>query len=142
MIFVVLYALSRRVPPRPQGTFLGTFLALYGCFRFLIEFVRMPDSQLGYLLGTDWLTMGQCLSIPLAILGVALVAWAHKLGRPQVGHLDPGEGLAPAGAESAEGASPSPMRASCLLAHGGSTAPSVRHRALSRLPAARRFPCC
>jgi phosphatidylglycerol:prolipoprotein diacylglycerol transferase len=92
VIFVVLYALSRRVPPRPQGTFLGTFLALYGCFRFLIEFVRLPDSQLGYLLGTDWLTMGQCLSIPLAILGVALVAWAHKLGRPQVGHPDPARG--------------------------------------------------
>jgi phosphatidylglycerol:prolipoprotein diacylglycerol transferase len=88
VIFVVLYALSRRVPPRPQGTFLGTFLALYGCFRFLIEFVRMPDSQLGYLLGTGWLTMGQCLSVPLAILGVLLVVWAHRLDRPQVGHLE------------------------------------------------------
>jgi phosphatidylglycerol:prolipoprotein diacylglycerol transferase len=88
VIFIVLYALSRRVPPRPQGTFLGTFLALYGCFRFLIEFVRMPDSQLGYLLGTGWLTMGQCLSVPLAILGVALVVWAHRLDRPQVGHLE------------------------------------------------------
>lgn len=92
VIFVLLYALSRRVPPRPQGTFLGTFLALYGCFRFLIEFVRMPDSQLGYLFGTDWLTMGQCLSIPLAILGVVLVVRAHKLGRSQVGHLDPERG--------------------------------------------------
>lgn len=92
VIFVVLYALSRRVPPRPQGTFLGTFLALYGCFRFLIEFVRMPDSQLGYLFGTGWLTMGQCLSVPLAILGVVLVVRAHKLGRSQVGHLDPERG--------------------------------------------------
>lgn len=92
MIFVVLYALSRRVTPRPQGTFLGTFLALYGCFRFLIEFVRMPDSQLGYLLGTGWLTMGQCLSVPLAILGVVLVAWAHRLDRPQVGHLESARG--------------------------------------------------
>ncbi|MST72654.1 prolipoprotein diacylglyceryl transferase [Olsenella porci] len=92
VIFVVLYALSRRVPPRPQGTFLGTFLALYGCFRFLIEFVRMPDSQLGYLLGTGWLTMGQCLSVPLAILGVVLVVWAHRLDRPQVGHLESARG--------------------------------------------------
>lgn len=92
VIFVVLYALSRRVPPRPQGTFLGTFLALYGCFRFLIEFVRMPDSQLGYLLGTGWLTMGQCLSVPLAILGVVIVVWAHRLDRPQVGHLESARG--------------------------------------------------
>ncbi|MCI2050883.1 MAG: prolipoprotein diacylglyceryl transferase, partial [Atopobiaceae bacterium] len=62
VIFFVLFALSRKKPPRPQGTFIGTFLTLYGVFRFLIEFVRLPDAQIGYLLGTNWLTMGQCLS--------------------------------------------------------------------------------
>ena len=40
VIFCVLFALSRKRPPRPQGTFLGAFLVLYGIFRFLIEFVR------------------------------------------------------------------------------------------------------
>lgn len=83
LMFAILYLLSRRRPARPQGTFLGTFLALYGCFRFLIEFVRLPDAQLGYLLGTDWLTMGQCLSLPLVAVGVAVVTWACRARRPQ-----------------------------------------------------------
>lgn len=86
VIFIVLYAMSRRDPPRPQGTFLGMFLLLYGVFRFLIEFVRVPDEQLGYLIG--WLTMGQLLSIPLVIIGIILLVWAHKTQRPQVGYLD------------------------------------------------------
>ena len=86
VIFAVLYALSRRVPPRPQGTFMGAFLALYGLFRFLVEFVRVPDAQLGYLFGP--ITMGQLLSLPLVLLGIVILVGAHRLNRPQVGYLD------------------------------------------------------
>ena len=86
VMFCVLYALSRRRPARPQGTFMGTFLVLYGVFRFLIEFVRVPDAQLGYLFGS--ITMGQCLSLPLVVLGVAVLVVSRRLARPQVGHLD------------------------------------------------------
>ena len=86
VIFVVLYALSRRVPPRPQGTFMGAFLALYGVFRFLVEFVRVPDAQLGYLSGP--ITMGQLLSLPLVLLGIVILVSAHRLNRPQRGYLD------------------------------------------------------
>lgn len=81
VIFAVLYALSRKVPPRPQGTFIGTFLVLYGVFRFLIEFVRVPDAQLGYLFGP--ITMGQLLSLPLVVAGVAVLVVARRLKRPQ-----------------------------------------------------------
>ena len=87
VLFVIMMVLSRKRPPRPQGTFIGTFLACYGVFRFLIEFVRLPDAQLGYLLGTDWLTMGQCLSAPLVLIGIIVIATARRLDRPQVGHL-------------------------------------------------------
>ena len=86
VIFAVLYALSRRVPARPQGTFMGWFLTLYGVFRFLVEFVRVPDEQLGYLLGP--ITMGQLLSLPLVLLGVVVLVVAHRLGRPQVGFVE------------------------------------------------------
>lgn len=86
VIFCVLWALSRKRPARPQGTFMGTFLMLYGVFRFLLEFVRVPDAQLGYLFGP--ITMGQCLSLPLVVLGIALLVVAHRLNRPQVGHLE------------------------------------------------------
>ena len=88
VLFCVLFALSRRRPPRPQGTFIGTFLMLYGVFRFLIEFVRLPDAQLGYLLGTGWLTMGQVLSLPLVAAGIVVLVLASRHDRPQVGHLD------------------------------------------------------
>ncbi len=88
VLFCVLYALSRRVPARPQGTFLGTFLAFYGCARILIEFVRLPDEQLGYLFGTNWVTMGQMQSVPLVVIGVAVLVWAHRAARPQVGYLE------------------------------------------------------
>lgn len=84
VIFCVLFALSRKRPPRPQGTFLGAFLVLYGIFRFLIEFVREPDVQLGYLWG-GWLTMGQVLSAPLIVAGIALLIYAARARHPQAG---------------------------------------------------------
>ena len=80
VIFCVLFALSRKRP----GTFLGAFLVLYGIFRFLIEFVREPDVQLGYLWG-GWLTMGQVLSAPLIVAGIALLIYAARARHPQAG---------------------------------------------------------
>ena len=87
VIFLVLFALSRKSnPPRPRGFFLGTFLTLYGVFRILIEFVRLPDVQIGYFFGT-WGTMGQLLSLPMVVVGICLIAWScvRKLphARPQ-----------------------------------------------------------
>lgn len=87
VIFLVLALLSRRVPARSQGTFIGVFLVLYGCLRFMVEFVRMPDEQLGYLAGTGWLTMGQCLSVPLVLLGAGILVISHRMCRPQIGRL-------------------------------------------------------
>ncbi len=85
VIFVVLFALSRKNnPPRPRGTFFGVFLVMYGTFRFLIEFVRQPDAQLGYLWG-GWLTMGQVLSVPLVIIGILVLLWAARKRLPQMG---------------------------------------------------------
>lgn len=84
VIFCVLFVLSRKNPPRPRGTFIGLFLVMYGVFRFLVEFVREPDVQLGYLWG-GWLTMGQVLSVPLIVAGVALLIYAVTMKLPQKG---------------------------------------------------------
>lgn len=84
VIFCVLFALSRKNPPRPRGTFIGLFLVMYGVFRFLVEFVREPDVQLGYLWG-GWLTMGQVLSVPLIVAGIALLIYAVTMKLPQKG---------------------------------------------------------
>ena len=88
VIFCVLFALSRKMPPRPRGTFVGAFLLLYGVFRFLIEFVREPDAQLGCLWG-GWLTMGQLLSAPLVVAGVALLVYAARRKLSQEGPQRP-----------------------------------------------------
>lgn len=106
VIFCILFALSRKYPPRPQGTFLGAFLVLYGIFRFLIEFVREPDVQLGYLWG-GWLTMGQVLSAPLIVAGIALLIYAARTRRPQEGPRgvqppDGGAAQPPANAEASQ----------------------------------------
>ena len=66
-MFAVLWWYSSK--PRPRYAVAGMFALLYGVFRFLVEFVRVPDAQLGYL-AFGWLTMGQVLSVPLIALGL------------------------------------------------------------------------
>ncbi len=74
LLFAVLMWLGRVA--RPPGTLLGVFLAGYGICRFLVEFVREPDFQLGLLsLG---LSMGQWLSLPMVLLGAWLIRHAAK----------------------------------------------------------------
>ena len=52
------------------GLVAGSFVSLYAISRILVEFVRVPDAQLGHLLGTGWLTMGMVLSLPMLLLGI------------------------------------------------------------------------
>ena len=67
----------------------GVFLLGYGVFRSAVEFVRVPDVQLGYL-ALGWLTMGQILSIPLIVAGLVLLWLAYRNGR-----IAPAHGSAP-----------------------------------------------
>ena len=75
VMFCALWWFSRR--PRPRYAVSGLFALLYGSFRFLVEFVRVPDAQLGYL-AFGWLTMGQLLSLPLVALGLFLLWFSHR----------------------------------------------------------------
>ena len=54
----------------------GLFVALYGLFRFVVEFFREPDAQLGIL--SFGLTMGQTLSLPMIAAGLFLMATASR----------------------------------------------------------------
>ena len=74
VMFAVLWFYSRK--PRPRYAVSGLFALLYGVFRFAIEFVRIPDVQLGYL-AFGWLTMGQILSLPLILIGLFLL-WLSR----------------------------------------------------------------
>jgi len=78
-LFAILWWFTSR--PRPRWAPAGLFLLCYGSFRILIEFVRVPDEQLGYLAG-DWLTMGISLSLPMVLAGLALLGYAYHRDQP------------------------------------------------------------
>ena len=74
-LFAILWFYSRK--PRPTMAVSGLFAACYGLFRFIVEFVRVPDAQLGYL-AWNWLTMGQVLCLPMILGGIGLILYAYK----------------------------------------------------------------
>jgi phosphatidylglycerol:prolipoprotein diacylglycerol transferase len=74
-LFAILWIYSAR--PRPTAAVTGLFLIGYGVFRFLVEFVRQPDSQLGFI-ALDWMSMGQALSLPMIIIGTIMMVWAYR----------------------------------------------------------------
>jgi phosphatidylglycerol:prolipoprotein diacylglycerol transferase len=75
VLFVILWLYSRK--PRPTMATSGLFLVVYGVSRFLVEFVRVPDQQLGYL-AFGWVTMGQVLTAPMIVAGIVLFVVAHR----------------------------------------------------------------
>jgi phosphatidylglycerol:prolipoprotein diacylglycerol transferase len=74
-LFVILWLYSSR--PRPTAAVSGLFLIGYGGFRFLVEFFRQPDVQLGFV-AFHWMSMGQLLSLPMIITGIIMMAWAYR----------------------------------------------------------------
>jgi len=77
VLFAVLWWFSAR--PRARGAVSGMFLLCYGLFRFVVEFAREPDRQLGYL-AFDWFTMGQLLSLPMIVFGIWLLLRPARAG--------------------------------------------------------------
>jgi phosphatidylglycerol:prolipoprotein diacylglycerol transferase len=67
----VLYALRR------PGLVAGVFCIGYALSRIAVEFVRLPDIQLGYLYG-GWLTMGMLLSLPILLVGIGLLLYSGR----------------------------------------------------------------
>jgi phosphatidylglycerol:prolipoprotein diacylglycerol transferase len=74
LLFVILWWYSAR--PRPMGAVSAMFLIGYGALRFCAEFFREPDDFLGLLAFS--LSMGQWLSLPMIIAGIAMLAWAGR----------------------------------------------------------------
>ncbi|MFN4087524.1 MAG: prolipoprotein diacylglyceryl transferase [Alphaproteobacteria bacterium] len=77
VLFVLLFALTRRRALRERpGLLGGVFLAGYAVARITAEFYRQPDAHIGFLAGGA--TMGQILSVPLLVAGVALIVRARR----------------------------------------------------------------
>jgi phosphatidylglycerol:prolipoprotein diacylglycerol transferase len=79
VLFAIIWWYTSK--PRPRWAPSGLFLVCYGLFRFAVEFVRVPDSNRGYLL-LGWVTMGQILSLPMIAAGLWMLAVAYRRGQP------------------------------------------------------------
>ena len=78
LLFLVLWTYSSK--PRETGTVSALFLIGYGGFRFIAEFTRQPDANLGIL--SFGLSMGQWLSLPMILVGLAMYFYHQRKGQP------------------------------------------------------------
>ncbi|BCD67515.1 prolipoprotein diacylglyceryl transferase [Nitratiruptor sp. YY09-18] len=72
VIFAILFWYRKR--KRFDGELIILYGFLYGLFRFLAEFFRAPDIQLGFIC-CGWMTMGQLLS--LVMMGASTILWIY-----------------------------------------------------------------
>jgi phosphatidylglycerol---prolipoprotein diacylglyceryl transferase len=87
VLFVVLAVVVRLGGFKRPGLVCGVFAAAYAVARMVCEFFREPDAQLGFLFGQSLaflgggITMGMVLSLPLFLIGIALIAFALRRAR-------------------------------------------------------------
>ena len=74
-LFALLWWFSSK--PRPRCSITGLFGVGYGVFRFVVEFARQPDADIGFI-AFDWLTMGQLLSLPMIVIGALMMAYGYR----------------------------------------------------------------
>ena len=78
ILFFILWFFSKNNKPLMATSAL--FSIFYGIFRFIIEFIRVPDSHIGYL-AFEWLTMGQLLSFPMVLVGLFVFYKSYYIKR-------------------------------------------------------------
>lgn len=81
-LFIILFYLHRK--QKIYGVVSAVFLLGYGTFRFIVEFFREPDVQLGYYFG--YFTMGQFLCLAMIFVSLGVFAWARKTNIPNPLH--------------------------------------------------------
>ena len=84
VLLVVMALATRTFGFRRPGLLGGVFVLGYAVARTVCEFFREPDPQLGFLFGgsvealSGGVTMGMLLSLPLAVVGIVLIALAAR----------------------------------------------------------------
>ena len=71
LFFILYFFFLKFYNKKMIGKLSGLFLLFYGLFRFLVEFIREPDVNLGLFF--NLLSMGQLLSLPLLLFGFLLL---------------------------------------------------------------------
>jgi len=77
ILFLILIYFRKKEFSKLPGFISGLFLILYSIFRFIIEFFRVPDEQLGYLFLN--LTMGQLISSVFLLIGIYLIITKYEI---------------------------------------------------------------
>ena len=70
VLFLILIYFTNKNYLNKPGLISGLFLIFYSIFRFFVEFFRVPDEQIGYLILS--LTMGQIISLVFASIGITI----------------------------------------------------------------------
>ena len=79
LLFFILYFLYNFTKARHKpGLLTGIFIIGYALARTFVEQFREPDNHIGFLFGTDVLTMGQLLSAPMILFGLYLILRPKK----------------------------------------------------------------
>ncbi len=76
ILFIILLFFRNKGFLKIPGLISGIFLIFYSIFRFCIEFFRVPDEQLGYLIFN--LTMGQIISFIFLLIGSYLLITRYE----------------------------------------------------------------
>ena len=76
VLFVILTFVKKRSKNLNPGYISGIFLIFYSIFRFICEFYRVPDEQIGYLLLN--LTLGQIISIIFLAIGITIFSLKNE----------------------------------------------------------------
>ena len=77
ILFIILIYFKNKGLMKIPGLISGLFLFFYSIFRFLIEFLRVPDEQFGYLFLN--LTMGQIISLIFLLIGIYLIVTKYEI---------------------------------------------------------------
>ena len=76
VLFIILIYFWKKGFMKAPGLISGLFLIFYSSFRFFIEFLRVPDEQLGYMIFN--LTMGQMISVVFLLFGSYLIVTKYE----------------------------------------------------------------
>jgi phosphatidylglycerol---prolipoprotein diacylglyceryl transferase len=74
LLFILLWLFARK--QRPRLAVSGVFVLGYGCARFFTEYFRMPDYEVHF--AGIVISAGQMLSVPMIIVGIALLVAAYR----------------------------------------------------------------
>ncbi len=89
IFFFMWFLYTKKLPQLKRGMLFGIFLILLFGVRFIVEFIKEPQVDFEK---TMFLNMGQLLSLPFILAGIALLIWSWKKALPEVGWLTPSVG--------------------------------------------------